>query len=90
VAAEINAGPVFRAVARGSRVSDRPLMPDSVATIIKGYAIKVGLDPASYSGHSLRSGFLTPAAETGASIWKLSELSEILDLPGGCGEETIP
>jgi hypothetical protein len=35
----------------------------------------VGLDPASHAGHSLRSGFLTSAAEAGASIWKLSEVS---------------
>ena len=28
----------------------------------------VGLDAAAYSGHSLRSGFLTSAAESGASI----------------------
>jgi hypothetical protein len=33
------------------------------------------LDAAAYSGHSLRSGFLTSAAEAGASIWKLSEVS---------------
>ena len=31
--------------------------------------------PPSYAGHSLRSGFLTSAAESGASIWKLSEVS---------------
>ena len=28
-------------------------------------AARVGLDPASYAGHSLRSGFLTSAAESG-------------------------
>ena len=42
---------------------------------MKRYAHRVGLDPASYGGHSLRSGFLTSAAESGASIWKLSEVS---------------
>ena len=35
----------------------------------------MGLDPASYGGHSLRSGFLTSAAESGASIWKLADQS---------------
>jgi len=74
-AAEINAGPVFRAVALGDRVSDQPLAPDSAARIVKRYARRVGLDPAAYSGHSLRSGFLTSAAESGASIWKLAEVS---------------
>ena len=36
---------------------------------------RVGLDAGAYSGHSLRSGFLTSAAKSGASIWKLSEVS---------------
>ncbi len=38
----------------------------SVALIIKRYAEKAGLDPSKYSGHSLRSGFATTAAEFGA------------------------
>ena len=74
-AAEISSGPVFRAVAQGGKVSDAPLAEDSAARIVKRYARRVGLDPASYAGHSLRSGFLTSAAEAGASIFKLSEVS---------------
>jgi site-specific recombinase XerD len=73
-AAEISAGPVFRAVARGGKLG-AVLSTDAVACIVKRYAERVGLDPASYSGHSLRAGFLTSAAEAGASIWKLSEVS---------------
>jgi site-specific recombinase XerD len=73
-AAEISTGPVFRAVARGGKVG-AVLSTDAVACIVKRYAERVGLDPASYSGHSLRAGFLTSAAEAGASIWKLSEVS---------------
>jgi integrase len=74
-AAEICTGPMFREVGRGGRVSDDALADDSAARIVKRYARKVGLDPASYAGHSLRSGFLTSAAESGASVWKLSEVS---------------
>ena len=74
-AAEISSGPVFRAVTRGGRVSGDALADDSAARIVKRYAQRVGLDPASYGGHSLRSGFLTSAAESGASIWKLSAQS---------------
>jgi site-specific recombinase XerD len=74
-AAEICAGPVFRAVGRGGRVSRKALADDSAARIVKRYAKRVGLDDGAYSGHSLRSGFLTSAAESGASIWKLSEVS---------------
>jgi hypothetical protein len=50
-------GPVFRAVGRGERVSREALADDSAARIVKRYARRVGLDPASYAGHSLRSGF---------------------------------
>mgnify|MGYP002044869113 CR=1 FL=1 len=38
----------------------------SVALILKKYASKAGLDSTNYSGHSLRSGFATSAAELGA------------------------
>jgi site-specific recombinase XerD len=78
-AASISAGPVFRAVGRGGRVSCDALADDSAARIVKRYARRVGLDPASYAGHSLRSGFLTSAAETGASVWKAP-----LDTLRGC------
>jgi site-specific recombinase XerD len=74
-AAEISAGPVFRAVARGGKVSTEPLADDSASRVVKRYAARVGLEAASFAGHSLRSGFLTSAAEAGASIWKLAEVS---------------
>jgi integrase len=74
-AAEISTGPVFRAVARGGRVSAEPLSDDSASRIVKGYARLVGLDHAAYSGHSLRSGFLTSAAESGANVFKMAEVS---------------
>ena len=38
----------------------------SVALCIKKYASFAGLDSNKYSGHSLRSGFATSAAELGA------------------------
>ena len=38
----------------------------SVALTIKKYTALAGLDPKKYSGHSLRSGFATSAAELGA------------------------
>ena len=38
----------------------------SVALTIKKYTAIAGLDPKKYSGHSLRSGFATSAAELGA------------------------
>jgi hypothetical protein len=50
-AAEISQGLVFRSVARGGRVGEG-LNPESAARIIKGYAERLGLDPASFAGHS--------------------------------------
>ena len=51
---EINSGKIFD-------ISDK-----SVALIIKKYTSLSGLDPSRYGGHSLRSGFATSTAESGA------------------------
>jgi hypothetical protein len=60
---DIEAGPVFVRLHRGDRVGASRLTDQSVALIIKGPAAKVGLDASRYAGHSLRSGFLTSAAQ---------------------------
>jgi hypothetical protein len=41
----------------------------------RSYAERVGLDPAHFAGHSMRSGFLTSAAKRGASIFKMMDQS---------------
>jgi site-specific recombinase XerD len=46
-----------------------------MAAIVKQYAKRAGLNPASFAGHSLRAGFLTSAAEAGASVFKMMEVS---------------
>jgi integrase len=56
-------------------VSDQPLADDSASRVVKRYARRVGLDVATFSGHSLRSGFLTSAAESGANVFKMAEVS---------------
>jgi ABC-type uncharacterized transport system substrate-binding protein len=52
----------------GLWVGNSRLTDKSVAGIIKGYARRLGLNAADFSGHSLRSGFLTSAARRGASV----------------------
>jgi hypothetical protein len=47
------------------------LRAQSVALIVKAYAARLGLDADAFSGHSLRSGFLTSAAARGASLFKM-------------------
>ena len=39
-----------------------------------------GIEDKSISGHSLRSGFLTTAAQNRASVWKMAEVSRHKDL----------
>jgi hypothetical protein len=55
-AASINTGPIFRPVGKGDRVSAAPLSAFSAAKIVKHYATRAGLEPASFAGHSLRCG----------------------------------
>jgi site-specific recombinase XerD len=74
-AANISAGPVFRPIAKGERLQEARLTDRSVAKIVKAHAARIGLDPAGFSGHSLRSGFLTSAAARGASIFKMMDVS---------------
>jgi integrase len=62
----IDAGPLFRSVDRHGKIRGR-LSGYAVALIIKKYAGAVGLEPAAFSGHSLRAGLVTSAAIAGAS-----------------------
>ena len=63
---EINSGPLFRRFSKGSKLTEKRLTDQTVALIIKKYLNLAGLDSKNYSGHSLRSGFATSAAESGA------------------------
>jgi site-specific recombinase XerD len=74
-AAAISKGPVFRPIAKGERIQGARLTDRSIAAIVKAHAARVGLDPAAFAGHSLRSGFLTSAAARGASIFKMADQS---------------
>lgn len=65
--ARISDGPLFRGV-RGDRVFDRPLCDHQIARIVKKRAAQIGLDPSLFAAHSLRSGFITSAADAGAAL----------------------
>jgi len=62
----ITSGPVFRRLSKGSKILENRLTDQTVALIIKKYLKLAGIDNKNYSGHSLRSGFATSAAESGA------------------------
>tara|TARA_S200000501_G_scaffold203587_1_gene191518 strand:- start:5549 stop:6520 length:972 start_codon:yes stop_codon:yes gene_type:complete len=63
---QIKSGPIFRRFSKGSNLSDKRLTDQSVVLLIKKYLNLAGIDNHNFSGHSLRSGFATVAAESGA------------------------
>ena len=62
---KITAGPIFRRFSKGSKLSNKRLTDQTVALLIKEYLNLAGINSKNYSGHSLRSGFATSAAESG-------------------------
>ena len=62
---KISSGALFRRISKGSKLSEHRLTDQTVALIIKKYLELTGIDSKNYSGHSLRSGFATTAAEAG-------------------------
>jgi integrase len=65
--AGISEGPVFRSLNRHGRIQSGRLSGIDVARVVKKLALRAGLDPAKYAGHSLRAGHATAAAASGAS-----------------------
>ena len=62
----IKNGSIFRRLTRGNKLTKDRLTDQTVALIIKKYLTLAGIDNSNYSGHSLRAGFATTAAESGA------------------------
>ena len=65
--AGITTGPVLRGVAKSNKPSIRALHPESINTLVQNAVARAGIDPAPYSAHSLRAGFVTYAHLRGAS-----------------------
>ena len=69
-------GYVFRGFYKGGKTTrTNKLSGQAVADIVKTYALKSGFNPAEFAGHSLRSGFVTSAAENGANLFKIMDVS---------------
>ena len=64
---KINTGPIFRRFSKGLSLTDKRLTDQSIALLIKEYLKKAGIENTNFSGHSLRSGFATVAADSGAN-----------------------
>ena len=72
--AGISTGPLFRSIRKNGHLEGR-LSEKGAALIVKKYALAAGLEVERYSPHSLRAGLATSAAERGANIWKIMELT---------------
>ncbi|MGO9429125.1 site-specific integrase [Rhodoblastus sp.] len=66
--AGIAKGAVFRAIDRWGTLQDQALTPQAVNLLVKARCAQAGLDPAAFSAHGLRSGFLTEAARRGVPL----------------------
>lgn len=67
-ASGITTGPLFRRIWRGGKkVGSHGLHPHAIYDLVKAAASATGLDPALFSGHSLRAGFATQHSEDGGA-----------------------
>jgi integrase len=67
----IEAGPIFRPVSQSGLIAVERLSAEAVSLVLKERVAAASIDPAGYSGHSLRAGFVTSAVMAGASTWKV-------------------
>jgi site-specific recombinase XerD len=63
---KIKSGPIFRRFYKGLTLTDKRLSDQSVVLLMKRYLILAGIENKNFAGHSLRSGFATVAADSGA------------------------
>ena len=75
-AARIETGPVFRRIDQWGNIDRRALTPQAVNLILKSRCEKAGLDPAKFSAHGLRAGYLTEAANLGVPLQQAMQQSQ--------------
>ena len=63
---KIKSGPIFRRFSKGLSLTDKRLTDQTVVLLMKHYLKVAGIENKNFAGHSLRSGFATVAAESGA------------------------
>ena len=78
-ASGITEGPLFRPINKSGRILSDRLTDKSLANLVKAYSGKAGLDASTFSGHSLRAGFVTSAADRGAEINRIMDQTRNTD-----------
>jgi integrase len=66
---------VFRAINNKSTIDGGRLNARTVARVVKARCAAAGLDPQEFSGHSLRAGMITSAAEADVPEWRIKQHS---------------
>ncbi len=80
-ASGITSGPLFRPISRSGRIRGEARLTDrSIAEVVKRYAAEVGLKADDFSGHSLRAGFVTSAAERDVELTRIMEVTRHRDV----------
>lgn len=74
-ASGLTSGPLFRKVTRWQKPTARRLCDRTIALIVKQSARAAGMDEIQFSGHSLRSGFVTQAARERTPEWQIQEVT---------------
>jgi integrase len=62
---------IFRPIDRHGRVHDARLSGEAVSILVRERIAAACLDPMGYSGHSLRAGLATSAAQAGVPAWRI-------------------
>jgi site-specific recombinase XerD len=74
--AGITEGAVFRRVDRWGNLEKRTLTPQAINLILKRRVAEAGHDPALFSAHGLRSGYLTETARRGIPLPEAMQQSQ--------------
>lgn len=73
VRSEISEGALFRPINRHGQIIPQRLSGEAVSSVVKESVTSAGINPVGYSGHSLRAGLATSAAQAGVSAWKIRQ-----------------
>ena len=63
--------PLLRPVTKAATISNDPISGSAVNAVLTRRLAAAGIDPAGYSGHSLRAGFVTDAFTAGATAHEI-------------------
>ncbi|MFB2550160.1 site-specific integrase [Ensifer soli] len=68
-------GPIFSFIDKHGNLSSWRISGEGVNYVVKTRIAAAGYDPTLFSGHSLRAGFATSAAQAGASTYKIRQVT---------------